>query len=64
MPEDDLYRNLKTEGLPVIAVDRMLDPKHFACIVSHDETAAETLTASVLAKTSINVDTDVWELAS
>ncbi|SHF24399.1 transcriptional regulator, LacI family [Modicisalibacter ilicicola DSM 19980] len=49
LPSDDnFYRELKAGGLPVIAVDRMLDPEHFTCIVSHDSAAAEALTRSVL----------------
>ncbi|WP_048305746.1 catabolite repressor/activator [Halomonas sp. PR-M31] len=48
MPNDGFYRDLMADGLPVIAVDRMLDPGHFACIVSHDIDAAETLTRSLM----------------
>ncbi|MGC3874564.1 catabolite repressor/activator [Halomonas sp. GXIMD04776] len=46
--DDDFYRDLMAGGLPVIAVDRLLDPTRFTCIVSHDSSAAEMLTRSVL----------------
>ncbi|MFY0991142.1 catabolite repressor/activator [Halomonas sp. C05BenzN] len=46
--EDPFYAELMAEGLPVIAVDRGLDPARFASVVSNDREAAERLTRSVL----------------
>lgn len=46
--EDPFYAELMADGLPVIAVDRGFDPRHFACVVSNDREAAERLTRSVL----------------
>lgn len=46
--DDPFYRELMAGGLPVIAVDRALDPSHFVCILSHNVTAAEALTRSLL----------------
>lgn len=46
--DDPFYRELMAGGLPVIAVDRALDPSHFVCILSHNATAAEALTRSLL----------------
>lgn len=47
-PDDPFYRQLMAGGLPVIAVDRALDPSHFVCILSHNVSAAEALTRSLL----------------
>ncbi len=50
LPQDDpLYRNLVEGGLPVIAVDRALDPAHIRSVVSDDRQAGAQLTASLLA---------------
>ncbi|MCE8003510.1 catabolite repressor/activator [Billgrantia ethanolica] len=46
--DDPFYVELMADGLPVIAVDRGFDPRHFACVVSNDREAAERLTRSVL----------------
>ncbi|MFC0668204.1 catabolite repressor/activator [Azotobacter chroococcum] len=49
LPQDDpLYRNLVEGGLPVIAVDRALDPVHIRSVVSDDQLAGAQLTASLL----------------
>ncbi len=48
-PDDPFYGELMAGGLPVIAVDRALDPTRFVCILSHNVAAAEALTRSVLA---------------
>lgn len=47
-PDDAFYVELMAGGLPVIAVDRALDPTRFVCITSHNTEAAEALTRSVL----------------
>ncbi|TFH84763.1 catabolite repressor/activator [Billgrantia azerbaijanica] len=47
-PDDPFYRELLTDGLPVVAVDRGLDPACFASVVSNDREAAERLSRSVL----------------
>jgi len=49
LPEGDpFYGELLADGLPVIAVDRGLDPGRFASVVSNDREAAERLSRSVL----------------
>ncbi|WP_433885315.1 catabolite repressor/activator [Pseudomonas vranovensis] len=48
-PEDDSYRELQAKGLPIIAIDRSLDPTHFCSIVSDDRNASQQLTRSLLA---------------
>ena len=47
-PDDRFYRELMDQDMPVIAVDRALDPEHFVCVVSNNGSAAEQLTRSVL----------------
>ncbi|MBT8768758.1 catabolite repressor/activator [Pseudomonas boanensis] len=47
-PDDDSIRRLQDEGLPVIAVDRELDPQHFSSVVSDDREACLQLTRSLL----------------
>jgi LacI family fructose operon transcriptional repressor len=47
-PDDPLYLRLVAGGLPVIAVDRALDPAHIRSVVSDDEQAGAQLTASLL----------------
>lgn len=47
-PNDSFYVELMAGGLPVIAVDRALDPARFVCIISRNLAAAEALTRSVL----------------
>ncbi len=46
--EDPFYAELIAAGLPVVGVDRSLDPRRFASVVSNDREAAERLTRSVL----------------
>ena len=46
--EDDSYRRLLDGGLPVIGVDRVLDPAHFCSVISDDHEASRQLTASLL----------------
>ncbi|MET0124976.1 catabolite repressor/activator [Pseudomonas caspiana] len=45
---DDSYRELQDKGLPVIAIDREMDPKHFCSVVSDDHDASLQLTRSLL----------------
>lgn len=45
---DAFYIDLMAKGLPVIAVDRALNPDHFVSIVSNNQSAAQALTESVL----------------
>ncbi len=47
-PDDPLYPSIVAAGLPVIAVDRALSPAHIRSVVSDDEQAGRTLTASLL----------------
>ena len=47
-PDDPLYPSIVATGLPVIAVDRALSPTHICSVVSDDEQAGRTLTASLL----------------
>lgn len=47
--EDPFYIDVMASGLPIVAVDRALDPRHFVSIVSNNQPAAMTLTQSVLA---------------
>ncbi|MCY1428601.1 Catabolite repressor/activator [compost metagenome] len=46
---DDSYRQLQAKGLPIIAIDRSLDPAHFCSVVSDDRNASLQLTRSLLA---------------
>jgi LacI family transcriptional regulator, fructose operon transcriptional repressor len=46
--EDPFYPELMGAGLPVVAVDRGLDSRRFACVVSNDRQTAERLTRSLL----------------
>lgn len=49
LPQDaPAYRHLLAAGVPVIAVDRALDPAHFRSVVSDDQAAGALLTASLL----------------
>lgn len=54
-PSDPFYVELMSGGLPVIAVDRALDPARFVCILSHNIAAAEALTRSVLDDEAENI---------
>ncbi|MCM5705399.1 catabolite repressor/activator [Larsenimonas salina] len=47
-PDDPFYREIMSEDMPVIAVDRALDPDFFTCVVSNNGSAAEALTRSVI----------------
>ncbi|WP_148252967.1 catabolite repressor/activator [Aidingimonas lacisalsi] len=58
LPMDDaFYHDLMASGLPIIAVDRALDPDHFVSIVSNNQAAAMSLTHSVLTP---DVDHIAW----
>lgn len=46
--EDGSYRELQDKGLPVIAIDRRLDPAHFCSVISDDRDASRQLAASLL----------------
>ena len=46
---DDSYRELQSKGLPIIAIDREMDPAHFCSVVSDDHDASLRLTHSLLA---------------
>ncbi|WP_107330217.1 catabolite repressor/activator [Metapseudomonas otitidis] len=48
-PEDPTLADLLAEGLPVIGVDRVLDPTRFGSVVSDDRPASQQLTQSLLA---------------
>ncbi|WP_251977813.1 catabolite repressor/activator [Salinicola avicenniae] len=56
-PEDTFYPRLLAEGLPIIAIDRPLDPARFINVVTNGRAAGETLTRSVLVE---NVNHVVW----
>lgn len=56
-PEDTFYIELSAQGLPVIAIDRPLDPERFVNIVTNGRAAGEMLTRSVLAD---DVSDVVW----
>lgn len=56
LPADDaLYAELLTDGVPVIGLDRPMDSTHFRWVASGNESAAYTLTESVLLPTSRHV---------
>ncbi|MDY7561887.1 catabolite repressor/activator [Pseudomonas sp. CCC3.2] len=46
--DDDSYRELQKAGLPIIALDRQMDPAHFCSVVSDDRAASLQLTQSLL----------------
>ncbi|NBA97868.1 catabolite repressor/activator [Pseudomonas sp. R5(2019)] len=46
--DDDCYRQLQAKGLPVIAIDRVMDAEHFCSVVSDDRQASLQLTRSLL----------------
>ncbi len=49
LPADDTsYLELQEKGTPVIAIDRLMDPRHFCSVVSDDHHAAEQLTHSLV----------------
>jgi LacI family fructose operon transcriptional repressor len=45
---DDSYRKLQNSGLPIIAIDREMDARHFCSVVSDDHDASQQLTRSLL----------------
>ncbi|MGC5703369.1 catabolite repressor/activator [Pseudomonas sp. NFXW11] len=47
-PEDDSYQQLQAQGLPVIAIDRMMPPEQFCSVISDDQQASLQLTQSLL----------------
>ena len=47
-PEDDSYRQLQEVGMPIIAIDRTLDPARFCSVISDDCEASLQLTRSLL----------------
>lgn len=46
--DDDSHQLLLDKGVPVIAIDRQLDPQRFCSVVSDDRDAAQRLTATLL----------------
>ncbi|WP_110649124.1 catabolite repressor/activator [Salinicola peritrichatus] len=48
-PDDDFYPGLLERGLPIVAIDRPLDPGRFVSVVTNGRAAGEALTRSVLA---------------
>ncbi|MGY2170071.1 catabolite repressor/activator [Pseudomonas gingeri] len=46
--DDDSYRQLQDLGMPVIAIDREMEPTHFCSVVSDDHQASLQLTRSLL----------------
>ncbi|MDC3931133.1 catabolite repressor/activator [Pseudomonas aeruginosa] len=45
---DDTHARLVAEGLPVVAINRQLDPQRFASVISDDQDAARRLTETLL----------------
>lgn len=45
---DDSYRQLQAKGIPVIAIDRLMDPAQFCSVISDDRHASLQLTRSLL----------------
>ncbi|MBC2691053.1 MULTISPECIES: catabolite repressor/activator [Pseudomonas] len=45
---DDSYRQLQAKGLPIIAIDRVMEPEHFCSVISDDREASLQLTRSLL----------------
>ncbi|GHB19449.1 catabolite repressor/activator [Salinicola rhizosphaerae] len=54
---DDFYPNLQQQGLPIVAIDRPLDPERFINVVTNGRAAGEMLTRSVLTD---DVNDVVW----
>ena len=46
--DDDSYRLLQEQGLPIIAIDRVMQPELFCSVVSDDQQASLHLTRSLL----------------
>lgn len=58
LPQDDgLYAGIADNGMPVVALDRRMDPHRFVSVVSDDRQAACDLTRAVLAPSVRSV---VW----
>jgi len=47
-PDNEFYPQILQRGVPVIAVDRLLNDEHFANVISENLIGAESLTMSVL----------------
>ena len=47
-PEDDSYQQLQAQGLPIIAIDRVMPPELFCSVISDDLQASLHLTQSLL----------------
>jgi LacI family fructose operon transcriptional repressor len=45
---DDSYRQLQAKGIPIIAIDRVMEPEHFCSVISDDREASLQLTRSLL----------------
>ncbi|MCU1720770.1 MULTISPECIES: catabolite repressor/activator [unclassified Pseudomonas] len=54
-PSDDSYRELQDKGMPIIAIDRSMDPKAFCSVVSDDQPASLQLTGSLLELAPSNI---------
>ena len=46
--DDDSYRTLQAQGLPIIAIDRVMQPELFCSVISDDQQASLQLTRSLL----------------
>ena len=47
-PGDDSYLQLQAKGIPIIAIDRVMEPEHFCSVISDDREASLQLTRSLL----------------
>ncbi|WP_095158723.1 catabolite repressor/activator [Pseudomonas sp. Irchel 3E13] len=54
-PSDDSYRELQDKGMPIIAIDRSMEPKAFCSVVSDDQPASLQLTGSLLELAPSNI---------
>jgi LacI family fructose operon transcriptional repressor len=45
---DDSYHQLQAKGIPIIAIDRVMEPEHFCSVISDDREASLQLTRSLL----------------
>ncbi|VVO36776.1 catabolite repressor/activator [Pseudomonas fluorescens] len=45
---DDSYRQLQAKGIPIIAIDRVMEPEYFCSVISDDREASLQLTRSLL----------------
>ena len=56
LPADDTsYRELQANGMPIIAIDRSMDPQVFCSVISDDREAALQLTRSLLKPSPSNI---------